>query len=165
VDLPESVDLSLTHQLNDDWTLYLGSTWTRWSRFKELTIENSGLPALLSGALGTVREEQNWHDTWAHAIGAAYKLNDQWVLRAGLSVDQSPANNTNRGPRIPTGDRTVLSFGAGWTPVQDVTIDLAYSYLQEESVRVNETSATRGAYSSKYRNSASGFGTSISYRF
>lgn len=165
VDTPESVDFSITHQLNDDWTLYLGSTWTRWSRFKELTIENSGLPPLLSGALGTISEEQNWHDTWAHAIGAAYRLNNQWVLRAGFSVDQSPANNTNRGPRIPTGDRSVISLGAGWTPVDNVTIDVAYSYLWEESVRVNDASASRGAYSSKYRNSANGFGASVSYRF
>ncbi|MCG6576776.1 transporter [Pseudomonas sp. AF32] len=165
VDTPESVDFSVTHQLNDDWTLYLGSTWTRWSRFKELTIENSGLPPLLSGALGTISEEQNWHDTWAHAIGAAYRLNNQWVLRAGFSVDQSPANNTNRGPRIPTGDRSVISLGAGWTPGDDVTIDVAYSYLWEESVRVNDASASRGAYSSKYRNSANGFGASVSYRF
>ncbi|MGA3826890.1 OmpP1/FadL family transporter [Pseudomonas chlororaphis] len=165
VNTPESVDFSVTHQLNNDWTLYLGSTWTRWSRFKELTIENTGLPPLLSGSLGTVTEEQNWRDTWAHAIGTSYQLNNHWVLRAGLSVDQSPANNTNRGPRIPTGDRTVISFGAGWTPVDNVTIDVAYSYLWEESVRVNDTSATRGAYSSKYKNSASGLGTSVSYRF
>jgi long-chain fatty acid transport protein len=165
VDTPESVDFSVTHQLNDDWTLYAGTTWTRWSRFKELVIQNSGLPPLLSGSLGTVAEEQNWHDTWAHAIGTAYRLNNQWVLRAGLSVDQSPANNTDRGPRIPTGDRTVISFGAGWTPVDDVTIDVAYSYLWEESVQVNHTSATRGAYSSTYKNSASGLGASVSYRF
>ncbi|WP_026000728.1 OmpP1/FadL family transporter [Pseudomonas crudilactis] len=165
VDTPESVDVSVTHQFNNDWTLYVGSTWTRWSRFKELTIENSGLPPLLSGQLGTISEEQNWHDTWAHAIGAAYQLNNQWVLRAGFSVDQSPANNTNRGPRIPTGDRKVLSFGAGWTPVENVTIDLAYSYLWEESVEVNDTSASRGAYSARYKNSASGLGTSVSYRF
>jgi len=165
VDTPEAVDFSVTHQLNTDWTLYLGSTWTRWSRFKELTIENSGLPPLLSGQLSIISEEQNWHDTWAHAVGTAYRLNSQWVLRAGFSVDQSPANNTNRGPRIPTGDRKVLSFGAGWTPVEDVTIDVAYSYLWEESVSVNDASATRGAYSSKYKNSASGFGTSVSYRF
>ena len=165
VDTPEAVDFSVTHQLNTDWTLYLGSTWTRWSRFKELTIENSGLPPLLSGQLSIISEEQNWHDTWAHAIGTAYRLNNQWVLRAGFSVDQSPANNTNRGPRIPTGDRKVLSFGAGWTPVEDVTIDVAYSCLWEESVSVNDASATRGAYSSKYKNSASGFGTSVSYRF
>jgi long-chain fatty acid transport protein len=165
VDTPESVDFSVTHQFNNDWTLYLGSTWTRWSRFKELTIENSGLPPLLSGQLGTISEEQNWHDTWAHAIGAAYQLNNQWVLRAGFSVDQSPANNTNRGPRIPTGDRKVLSFGAGWTPVENVTIDLAYSYLWEESVEVNDTSASRGAYSARYKNTANGLGTSVSYRF
>lgn len=165
VDTPESVDFSVTHQLNHDWTLYAGSTWTRWSRFKELTIENSGLPPLLSGQLGTISEEQNWHDTWAHAIGAAYQLNNQWVLRAGFSVDQSPANNTNRGPRIPTGDRKVFSLGAGWTPAENVTIDVAYSYLQEESVDINHTAAGKAAYSAQYRNSASGLGTSVSYRF
>ncbi|MNN92567.1 long-chain fatty acid outer membrane transporter [compost metagenome] len=87
------------------------------------------------------------------------------MLRGGFSVDQSPTNNTNRGPRIPTGDRKVVSFGAGWTPVENVTIDLAYSYLWEESVEVNDSSATRGADSAKYKNSASGLGTSVSYRF
>lgn len=165
VDTPESVDMSLTHQLDDDWTLYAGSTWTRWSRFKELTSETRGLPAVLNAQLGSVTEEQNWHDTWAHAIGAAYKLNDQWVLRSGFSVDQSPTNNTDRGPRIPTGDRKVFSVGAGWTPADNVTIDVAYSYLWEESVQINHVSATRGAYSSKYKNSANGLGASVSYRF
>ncbi|WP_339506825.1 OmpP1/FadL family transporter [Pseudomonas sp. EA_15y_Pfl1_P102] len=165
VDTPESVDMSLTHQLDDDWTLYAGSTWTRWSRFKELTSETKGLPPLLNAQLGSVTEEQNWHDTWAHAIGAAYKLNDHWVLRSGFSVDQSPTNNTDRGPRIPTGDRKVFSVGAGWTPVDNVTIDVAYSYLWEESVQINHVSATRGACSSKYKNSASGLGASVSYRF
>lgn len=165
VDTPESVDFSVTHQLNSDWTLYAGSTWTRWSRFKELTIENEGLPPLLNAQLGTISEEQNWHDTWAHAIGAAYQLNDQWVLRAGFSVDQSPTNNTDRGPRIPTGDRKVVSFGAGWTPAKDLTIDVAYSYLWEESVDVNHTDPARGSYSAKYKNSASGLGTSVTYRF
>jgi long-chain fatty acid transport protein len=165
VDTPESVDFSVTHQLNSDWTLYAGSTWTRWSRFKELTIENDGLPPLLNAQLGTISEEQNWHDTWAHAIGAAYQLNNQWVLRAGFSVDQSPTNNTDRGPRIPTGDRKVVSFGAGWTPAKDLTIDVAYSYLWEESVDVNHTDPARGSYSAKYKNSASGLGTSVTYRF
>lgn len=165
VDTPESVDFSVTHQLNDDWTLYLGSTWTRWSRFKALTIENSGLPAALRNTLSTVTEEENWHDTWAHAVGAAYQLNKQWVLRAGLSVDQAPTNNSNRSPRIPTGDRTAISFGAGWTPVDSLTIDLAYSYLEEDSAKINNVSTTRGAYSARYKNSASGFGTAVTYRF
>ena len=57
------------------------------------------------------------------------------------------------------------SFGAGWTPVSNITVDLAYSYLWEESVKINDSSATKGAYSSRFKNSASGFGSSITYRF
>ncbi|WP_416426361.1 outer membrane protein transport protein [Pseudomonas sp. App30] len=165
LDTPESVDFSVTQKLGDDWTVYAGSTWTRWSRLKDITVENKGVPALLSGSLSTITEEQNWHDTWAHAIGAAYQLNKEVVLRAGYSVDQSPTNNVDRSPRIPTGDRQAVSFGVGYTPVENITLDFAYSYLWEESVKINEVSATKLAYSSKYKNSASGFGTSITYRF
>ncbi|KAB0483088.1 long-chain fatty acid transport protein [Pseudomonas reinekei] len=164
---PESVDFSVTHQLDDQWTLYAGSTWTRWSRLKEISVENSGVPALLNAQFGTITEEQNWHDTWAHAIGASYQLNKQWVLRTGFSVDQAPTNNENRSPRIPTGDRKIFSLGAGWSPTDDLTIDVAYSYLREESVKVNNSNGIprNQNYSAKYENWANGFGIGATYRF
>ncbi|UVJ42879.1 outer membrane protein transport protein [Pseudomonas sp. LS1212] len=168
IDTPESVDFSVTHELNADWTLYAGSTWTRWSRLEAITVNNEGVPPQLGGSagpIGIINEEQNWHDTWAHAIGAAYKLNKEWTLRTGLAIDQAPTNNENRSPRIPTGDRTVFSVGAGWSPNDDVTVDLAYTYLWEEDVNVNDASPTKGAYDAKYENSAHGFGTSVTYRF
>ncbi|HAB03782.1 MAG TPA: Long-chain fatty acid transport protein [Pseudomonas sp.] len=161
---PESVDLSVTHELDDQWTLYAGSTWTRWSRLKDITVNNE-VPAPLAGQFGTISEEQNWHDTWAHAIGASYKVNKEWVLRTGFTVDQSPTNNTDRSPRIPTGDRKVFSLGAGWSPSEDMTIDVAYSYLWEEDTKVNLVSATKGRYQAKYENSAHGVGASLTYRF
>ncbi|WP_297845528.1 OmpP1/FadL family transporter [Pseudomonas sp.] len=164
---PESVDFSITQKLNQDWTVYAGSTWTRWSRFKDITVNNEGVPAQLggnAGPLGTISEPENWHDTWAHAIGASYQLNKEIVLRAGFSVDQSPTNNVDRSVRIPTGDRRIFSLGAGWSPTDHVTIDVAYSYLKEESVSVNDTG--KGApYSATYHNSANGFGSSVTYRF
>lgn len=165
---PESVDFSITHELDDNWTLYAGSTWTRWSRLENITVENeapAGYP------LKTITEEQNWHDTWAHAIGAAYKVNKEWTLRAGFSVDQSPTNNHDRSPRIPTGDRKAVSFGAGWSPNDDMTIDVAYSYLWEEDTKVNnrpdslQEGALKGSYQAKYENSAHGIGASLTYRF
>ncbi len=162
---PESVDFSVTHQLDDKWTLYAGSTWTRWSRLKEITVENKGVPAVLNGQFGTITEEQNWHDTWAHAIGASYQLNKQWVLRTGLSIDQAPTNNVDRSPRIPTGDRKIFSVGAGWSPTDDLTIDLAYSYLHEESVKVDNSNNRGQNYNAKYENYANGFGLGATYRF
>ena len=160
VTTPESVDMSFTHELNDKWTLYAGSTWTRWSRLEELRVTNQG-----SALLGTILEEQNWHDTWAHAIGVSYKVNPQWVLRSGIALDQSPTNNVNRSPRIPSGDRTIYSVGASWTPQEAITIDLAYSYLKEEDVKLNLSNASKGTYRSTYKNSAHGLGVALTYRF
>lgn len=168
VTTPSSVDFSVTHQLNDDWTLYLGSTYTRWSQLKKITVNNDGVSALAAqfGGLNAITEQQNWHDTWSHAIGAAYRVNKQLVLRTGFSVDQTPTNNTDRSVRIPTGDRTIFSLGAGWTPIENVTFDVAYSYLKEEPIKVRQSQPALGlTYDAKYENSANGFGGSVTYRF
>jgi long-chain fatty acid transport protein len=162
---PESVDFSVTHQIDNQWTVYAGSTWTRWSRLQAITVENKGVPAALNSQFGSITEEQNWHDTWAHAIGASYQLNKQWVLRTGFSVDQSPTNNADRSPRIPTGDRKAISFGAGWSPTDDLTIDVAYSYLREESIKVANSNAQGQTYNAKYQNWANGLGLGATYRF
>ncbi|WP_326429787.1 outer membrane protein transport protein [Stutzerimonas frequens] len=159
---PESIDLSITHELNDQWTLYAGAMLTRWSRFEAIVIENEGLP---SGPLNPIIEDQEWHDTWSYALGTAYKLNREWTLRTGLAFDQSPTNNVDRSPRIPSGDRTAVSFGLGWNPTDDITVDLAYSYLWEEDTKVRRDHPSKGIYNATYENSAHGFGAALSYRF
>ncbi|MFI8608455.1 OmpP1/FadL family transporter [Pseudomonas sp. NPDC077649] len=162
---PESVDFSVTHALGERWTLYAGSTWTRWSRLQEITVDNKGVAGPFAANLTTITEEQGWHDTWAHAVGAAYQLNKQWVLRAGVAVDQSPTNNRHRSPRIPTGDRTIFSVGAGWSPNDDLTLDLAYSYLMEEDAKIDLDEPLKGSYRATYRNSAHGLGAQVTYRY
>ncbi|MCQ4281016.1 outer membrane protein transport protein [Pseudomonas stutzeri] len=159
---PEAIDVSVTHELNDQWTMYAGAMLTRWSRFEAIVIENEGLP---SGSLNPIIEEQDWHDTWSYALGAAYKVNKEWTLRTGLAFDQSPTNNTHRSPRIPTGDRTAVSFGLAWNPSDDVTVDLAYSYLWEEETTVRRDHPSKGVYNATYENSAHGFGAAMTYRF
>ncbi|POA19467.1 OmpP1/FadL family transporter [Pseudomonas sp. FW305-3-2-15-E-TSA4] len=162
---PESVDFSVTQAINDRWNVYAGSTWTRWSQLKKITVENSGVQPLLAGQFGEITEEQNWHDSWAYAVGTSYQLNKEWVLRTGLTFDQSPTNNVDRSPRIPTGDRTIFSIGAGWSPTEDLTIDVAYSYLKEESVKIRNENNRGQSYDAKYENSANGFGVGATYRF
>lgn len=169
IDTPESYDLSVTQDLTDAWKLYGGATWTRWSRLKEITVKNEGVTAVNGGGLAPSRisnitEEQNWHDTWAYAVGTSYQLTKQVVLRTGLTFDQSPTNNKDRSPRIPTGDRTIFSVGLGYKVMDNMTVDLAYSYLKEEDVKVNNTSLPSN-YQAKYQNSANGFGLGMTYTF
>ncbi|MCY0111517.1 MULTISPECIES: OmpP1/FadL family transporter [Pseudomonas] len=162
---PESIDFSVTQAINERWNVYAGSTWTRWSQLEKITVKNSGVQPLLAGQFGEITEDQNWHDSWAYAVGTSYQLNKEWVLRTGLTFDQSPTNNVDRSPRIPTGDRTIFSIGAGWSPTEDLTIDVAYSYLKEESVKIRNENARGQTYDAKYENSANGFGVGATYRF
>ncbi len=153
---PESVDTSVTYELNDLWTLYAGATWTRWSQLQEITVQNSGAPA----AFGTVSEDVKWNDVWSAAIGTSYQIRPDWVLRAGFTIDPSPTDNENRTARIPVSDRKILSLGAGWDINRDMTLDMAYSYLHESAGKVSY-----GDYSAEYRNSAHGISTQLTYRF
>ncbi|MCU1778164.1 MULTISPECIES: OmpP1/FadL family transporter [unclassified Pseudomonas] len=169
IDTPESYDLSVTQDLSDAWKLYAGSTWTRWSRLKDITVDNQGVTRagglVAPQIVGTITEPQNWHDTWAYALGTSYQVTKQVVLRTGLTFDQSPTNNTDRSPRIPTGDRTIFSVGLGYEVMPNMIVDVAYSYLKEEPVKVNKTNALGSSYSAKYENSANGFGLGVTYKF
>lgn len=160
ITMPESVDTSITWEMDNRWTLYAGGTWTRWSRLDAIEVENSGLLALYQPDFGTVEEDMQWDDVISWAVGAAYQLNPQWVLRAGFTVDPSPTNDTHRTVRVPVSDRKVFSLGAGWDVTPDLTLDFAYSYLRESEGEINYAD-----YSADFRNSAHGLATQATWRF
>jgi len=153
ITMPESVDTSVTYRANDKWTLYAGSTWTRWSRLKELNVVNDG-------PLGNRVEPLNWENSWAHAIGAAYQVTPSVVLRSGFAMDASPTNNEHRTVRIPVSNRKIYSLGLGWNIDRDWTLDVAYAYVDESKGRVSQ-----GDYAAEYENSAHGLGVQLTHRF
>ena len=153
---PESVDTSVTYKANDKWTLYAGSTWTRWSRLKEIEAVY---------ATGSVGEDLNWKNTWAHAIGVAYQVTPSVVLRSGFALDASPTTNEHRTVRIPVSNRKIYSLGLGWNIDQDWTVDVAYAYVDESKGQVNQTDAVGANYTAQYDNSAHGLGVQLTHRF
>lgn len=158
VTTPESVDVSLTYAHDDYLTLYAGTTWTRWSQFDQLVIENENFR--------TIEEELNWSDTWAFAVGASYQITPKVVLRTGLAFDRSPTTDADRTVRIPVGNRKILSLGAGWEANDNLTLDVAYAYLHEDKASVSyANSDTSPGYSADYRNSAHGLATQVTYRY
>jgi len=162
VTTPESIDLSLTYQHNDYWTLYAGATWTRWSQFDQLNIENPDAQA----PFDNVQEGLDWSDTVAYGLGAAYQVTPTVVLRTGLAFDPSPTNDADRTVRIPVSDRTVFSVGAGWQATDSLTLDVAYAYLHEDEGHVSYSgSATSPAYRAEYSNSAHGLAAQATYSY
>lgn len=165
VRMPEMIDLSLTHRFADTpWMFHGGMSWTRWSRLDKIVVRNDG-----GGSLNPIKEDMKWRDAWSYSLGTSYQLNDQWILRAGISWDQSPTTNDHRTVRIPVSNRQIFTLGAGWSPTDDLTIDVAYGYIHEKQGKVtrgyDKPNPLKPGYSARYRNNAHGLGAQVTYRF
>ncbi|KAA0019812.1 transporter [Salinicola corii] len=160
ITLPETIDFSVTHQLDERWTLMAGASYIRWSRFDEIKVDvGPGAPT------GDIVEEQDYDDVWQYRAGLSYRVNPQWILRTGIGYDESPIKDEHRSPRVPSADRTLVSIGAGWTPIDALTIDAAYSYIWEDRADIDLQDANGTSYRAKYDNSLSLFGLQATYRF
>jgi long-chain fatty acid transport protein len=141
---PQSLTVSYAHQLTDKLQLVVGSTWTQWSVFESFdVISTASTPGMIEN-LGGLGEgyighiEENWHDTIAVAVGVNYKLNDDWLVRAGYANDQSPVSNTYRTARVPDNDREWLSAGFNYRINQNFDVDFAFSYLFFKDTEITE---------------------------
>lgn len=152
VDLPETVYLSVAHEVNDSLSLFGSARWTKWSRFEELRIKFAG------GVLPDDVTPENWKDSTTLSIGLAYRMNDRVTLRAGYSSDESPVPGVEfRTPRIPDSDRDWLTLGATFKPKDNMTVDIGYAYLTSDAGELNNTvnlvSSSPGAFTDTLRGS------------
>lgn len=133
LDLPATLSASITHQLNDRWALLADVTWTQWDKFRQLRIV-SGSGAQISN------QPENWQNTMRYSIGTSYRYNENLKLRAGIAYDESPVPDVYRTSRIPDGDRTWLSFGAGYKISPNGRLDAGFAHLF-----VKDTAVSQGA--------------------
>jgi|GEM_PF-65028 len=146
LDTPQSVIISVDGKINDALSLQFSSTWTQWSKFTDISVISvDAVPSLSpstqqaanlnqEGYIGYIPEY--WNDAWAFAIGATYKLDQQWTLKSGIARDFSPVNSEFRSARIPANNRTWLTVGANYQSNEKWSVDVAAGamVMKESSV-------------------------------
>ena len=163
VKLPDSAILSVVHDLNERWQLLGDISWTGWSSIRSLDIYNTGNPAIPGDSL-----DLRFRNTWRVALGANYRLNEQWTLKGGVAWDQSPIRNSNYRPTsLPDNDRYWVSIGAQYAPNKQLRIDVGYAHLFIDDTRINNTTeaASKGVVRGKYDSDANILGVQVSYQF
>ncbi len=124
--------------------------WTDWSSYQELDMgfnyrnipPDSPLGALLPQN-DTVFE--NFRDAWRGNIGGQIHVNEDFRLRFGSGFDGSPVYNANRTIRLPDANRVLLALGFGWTVLEQVSVDFAYTRYFVQSGTLNDTNTTLDA--------------------
>lgn len=97
--------VGLSHDFNDRWSGHLTWGWENWSEMKDVFISTNAGGASLP---------RNWEDTYHYAIGADYRLDRQWTLRAGVAYDTNPADKKDRTADMPIDRQVRYAMGADY---------------------------------------------------
>lgn len=140
VDLPDTIEFSILHEINDQFSIHGDVLWTKWSNFDQLLIEaNNGL--------SLPPTPENWKDTFRLSIGATYKYNDKWTFRTGFAYDESPVKTSEfRTLRIPDSDRYWVSLGATYKINDCYSADFGYSHIFAKTVSIDEPPSAAGFF-------------------
>lgn len=158
--LPDIATASLYHRMGKV-ELVADVAWTGWSSIQELRIVRG------AGQLLSVTPER-WKDTWRYAIGATYRLDDQWKLRGGVAHDGTNVPDSTRTARLPDSERTWVAVGAQWNPGGAWVIDVGYAHLFAEDVPLNQddgNAAARGFLIGEQQSAVDIVSAQVAYKF
>lgn len=156
---PETISLSVVHDINEDWTISGDITRTGWDTFQEIRVQYA------SNQPDTVQPE-NWEDVMRYSVGLDWRYSDTWTFRTGVALDQSPVGDEFRTVRLPDDDRTWLSFGTTWQFSEDVEMDFGYAHLFiDDNIPFQETGSQGDTVAGVYEASADIIGAEFRYKF
>jgi len=160
VDLPETISLSLVHQINPRLELLGDVTWMNWSSFPELLISDAE-----TGDTVTNTPEE-WEDVARFSLGANYKYSDKLTLRTGVALDEEAIPSEKlRTPRMSGNDRTWLSFGAGYKMNKKTSFDFGYSHLFLDETAIDNTDEAGYTVKGLYDTSVNIYSAQVNYNF
>ena len=150
VTLPDSANLGLYHEINEEWAVMATVEWTDWSVLKTLNAIGDG-----GTTLSTLNE--NWHNTWFGSVGANWKPIERWTFHVGLAYDQAPMSDSNRNSRIPDSDRIWTAFGLTYDITKAAQFQFGYAHLFTPGGNITDSSGAAnggGVLTGSYSDSA-----------
>ncbi|WP_430391551.1 OmpP1/FadL family transporter [Dyella sp. 20L07] len=132
---PAVATASYWHQ-EEKFGLGADVSWTKWDVFKNLNVYYT------NPAQPTSSEAFNWKNSWYIALGGEYYANDKLTLRAGVAIDTTPTSTAYRDPRVPDGNRQLVSFGVGYKVSDKFVLNASYAHIFVNSARMSTAGPT-----------------------
>lgn len=133
--LPATTAFSLKQKLTDRSNIYGSVIHTKWSVFKDLRVQRVNI----NGLSQTVAIHEGFHNTWSFALGGDYRVNDKWLIRAGVGMDNPPTDTSVRNIRLPDERRYQVAVGAHYQLSKRIGIDAGYSHFFIRNAALNNT--------------------------
>jgi long-chain fatty acid transport protein len=135
--LPPVIDAGIFWQIRPGWGAEFVYEYTRWSEFKNFTAAFSPTTIFLplGAPISRFQLPQDWKNTSTLRFGSYYALNENWELRGGMALEQTPIPNSTLNPAIPDADKLTLNAGVGYK-WEKFSVDLGYMAVFYKTRRV-----------------------------
>jgi long-chain fatty acid transport protein len=173
LNLPEQAAIGVAFQTGPKWTVELDLTWAGWDTFRELVIdfENETFVTVEVApdvfvdvpVVEDITLREDWSDTHAVRLGAAYELAENHELRFGALMDQAPVPSDTLRPSIPDADRDSVTVGYGYSNA-NWNFDFYYMPLWFDT-KIAEGEAAEGVIDGTYTSFTHLLGATFNYRF
>lgn len=161
--LPAELTLGVAYTPNDRVTVAFDVNVTYWDVYEELTLEfDNGL---------TSTNPRNYEDSMIYRFGVQYVYDDQWTLRGGLYVDESPVQDGYFAPETPRNDSLGLTLGASYQQSKNLGIDVSLLMLNFQEVDnsydfyTEPNASSPSPFGGTYDTAAWSIGVGLTYKY
>lgn len=150
MNVPQTVLLSVAHDLDPQWKLLGSLGWQDWSDFGQIGV---AVDANAGGVDRTV--DRQYKDTWHASLGAQYQATRQWRWSFGLGYDSSAVDDKDRTVDNPMGEAWRLATGVNYQVEEGLDLHLAYTLVWLGNMDDTQTKSRSGeTLSGTYKDAA-----------
>jgi long-chain fatty acid transport protein len=148
--VPQTVLLSVAHDLDPQWKLLGSLGWQDWSEFGEIGVEVDANAADVSRTAN-----RQYKDTWHASIGTQYQATPRLRWSVGLGYDSSAVEDKDRTVDNPMGDAWRVATGINYQIDDGLDLHAAYTLVWLGDMDVDQTkSRSDTTLSGTYKNAA-----------
>ena len=150
MNVPQTMLLSVAHQLHPQWKLLSSIGWQDWSDFGEIGI---AVDANAGGVDRTI--DRQYKDTWHASLGTQYQATKQLRWSMGLGYDSSAVDDKDRTVDNPMGEAWRFATGVNYELKEGLNLHLAYTLVWLGDMDAEQTKSRSGTtLSGTYKNTA-----------
>jgi len=129
--LPDILNLGVAHSMAANTRVYADATWYGWSAYDV---------QMITSTTGTdiSRVDSNYSNTLSFGLGVEHDYPNGLTARAGIMIDPTPTNDTDRTLASPDSDRTWFAAGLSKQASEALDLDLAFTHITADSTEVNK---------------------------
>lgn len=149
VNIPQTLTLSVAHQLDDQWKLLASAGWQDWSDFSQFGVS-------VDAANGSVERtvDRHYKDTWHLSFGAQKQIDPKWRWNMGVGYDSSAVDDKDRTVDNPMNETWRLATGLNYQMDDSLSLNLNYTLVWLGDMDVEQTKRSGERLSGSYPNSA-----------